>query len=92
MKSKLKQFFGPENIKFIPQKGLVILSSLEDVIVQKFHKSKQKADSNDEKRRIVLAAADILYEATRCHDGSSAKQDTYPNLTNMTPERMIAGL
>ena len=70
----------------------MVLSSLEDCIVEQFHKSKRVADHEQEKLRLVIAAGNLIHEEIRCHENGLASATEYPSLRELDPERMSAEL
>lgn len=92
MKIQLQEHFGQQHIRFVRNKGLVVLSSMQDSIVEQFHQSKRVADPEQEKLRLVIAAGNLIHEEIRCHEKGLVSVSEYPSLRDLDPERMSAEL
>ena len=90
MKIQLLEHFGHQNIRFVHNKGLVVLSSVENFIVEQFHRAKRAADPEQEKLRLMIAAGNLIHEEMRCHKKRLVSSTEYSSLRDLDPNLMAA--
>ena len=92
MKRQLVNYFGKDNVGFVEKTGIVVVKSMCDDILKKFHAGKKSQDHEEEKLRIVTAASNLIHEELRCHQKSLANDSQYPSFDGLDPEKMVAEL
>jgi len=89
MKKQLKEYFGENNLRFVDKTGIVVLNSVCNDIIQKFHSAKRSLDQDQEKLRIVVAAGNLIHDELRCHQKSLSSEPKYPSFADLNPDKMV---
>ena len=70
----------------------MVLSSLENSIVEQFHRAKRAADPEQKKLRLMIAVGNLIHEEIRCYKKCLVSSTEYPSLRDLDPSLMAAEL